>query len=322
MNSLVEQHPSLKIIALGRKEFIDNEYHDFVCEGRCSESLIKNLSYKKINFDEDFFKVLSEEKESFEKNSTNYFYVSLPPFLLENTFSQIAYLKRNGYDVKILVEKPFGTDLKNANHLIELLKKENLLEDIFLSDHYLFKPQIITLDRVLPKKINTVEITAFEELGLEDRAGYYDKTGALKDMVQSHLLNILFKIIPFRECEELSCINVKSFIKGQYGNGKDNGYVKELGKISNTETYVKVELEINGKNIILATGKKMGRKETSIKISENIKLDISDSLNPYILMFNEFIKQNRNFFPSLEQTILAWRITEKIENTEYKWENY
>jgi glucose-6-phosphate 1-dehydrogenase len=322
MNSLVEQNPKLKIVALGRKEFIDNEYHDFVCEGRCSESLIENMSYKKINFDEDFFEVLDEEGENFEKDSTNYFYISLPPFLLEKTFEQIAILKRNGYEVKILAEKPFGTDLNNANKLLEILNKENLINDVFLSDHYLFKPQIITLDRTLPKDISNIEIRALEKLGLEGREAYYDKTGAIKDMIQSHLLNILFKIIPCKECESLDGVKIKEVVKGQYGDGENSGYAKELGKRSNTETYVKVELEINDKNITLETGKKMNKKETKIKLNEYTEFEIIDSLNPYILMFNEFLKQNRTFFPTIDQTIISWRITEKIENSESKWIYY
>ena len=170
----------------------------------------------------------------------------------------------------------------------------------------MFKEGILNLN--INYKIENIEIKSLEKEGINSRS-YYDDVGAIKDMIQSHLLNVLFKILNFKD-EEIS-FQIKKVKIGQYKQ-----YKKEIGKSSNTETYVKIEGEVikadnNPIKITLETGKMLDKKEISIKINNNFRV-INDEINPYITMIKQFISENKKNFPKIKQSIKAWEITEQI----------
>ena len=205
---------------------------------------------------------------------------------------------------RIVIEKPFGYDTNSAtklNKTISAVFKEN---EIFRIDHYLGKESVQNLfalrfaNRMFEpvwnnKHIENIQIVASESLGVESRAGYYDKSGALRDMVQNHLLQLLSlvameppvdfsnKNIKDEKVKVLKSINVCSgediknnVVLGQYKTGKTGlDYTSEDGvyKNSRTETYVAMKICIQNKRwkdvpFYLKTGKNLKRKSTEIVI--------------------------------------------------------
>ncbi len=304
--------PDLEIIALGRKDLEDNTYHSFVCEnGQCFDNFNKKPEYTKISIDKEV--ICKECIKKIDKENINFFYSAMPPQNIEQIINYIGKLKNEGYKVKLLIEKPFGENLESALLLEKRIIENNLTEDVFISDHYVFKDEILNLDK---KDFNKIKILSLEEVGLENRISYYDNVGALKDMVQNHFFNIIFKIISDPE-KEFKNFDITNFTRGQYGDGKNTGYVKELGKDSETETFVKLILNTNNREFEFITGKKFDKKETFIEIDNN-KILIDNNKNSYEKLLSDFLKNNLNNFPTIKNSILAWKIIDKIEKNKPK----
>ena len=170
--------------------------------------------------------------------------------------------------------------------------------DVHISDHYLFKKNILALHKQTFSKLKIVSV---EKLGLEGRASYYDSTGALKDMVQSHFLNIVFKLF-----DDFSDFKVIKYERKQY-----DGYESELGKKSDTETFVHLIIESKEKIFEFITGKAFNSKESYIEI-DGKRVEIDSSENPYMEKFRRFLNSETNDFPDLEHTFLAWKIIESL----------
>lgn len=305
----------LEIFALGRKDFTEKVYRDFVCEGKCIAGFRKKINYLKVDFEKrgicgECLKLLDKEKE-------NLFYISLPPSILEKIFMYIAIISKK-FKIRILVEKPFGNSFENARKISEIIEKNKLY--VHLSDHYLFKDGFFKAKKEIENKIekvNEIEIVSIEKLGLEGR-NYYDETGAIKDMIQSHFLNMLFEIINPKELEKSE---IEKFARGQYGNGKDKGYVKELGKSSETETFVDVSFKTNKKKIRFVTGKAFKEKISFIKIDDKT-FNLEDKENPYKNLFLDFFNNKKEKFQIIENALSAWKIAEVLEKNKPKLEYY
>lgn len=128
-------------------------------------------------------------------------YLALPNVLFRPTLEALAATGLPPH-TKIVIEKPFGKDLADAKALNELIEQHFEEHDVFRIDHFLAKSTILDIlgvrfaNRVFApvwtgEHISRVDITWFESLGLEGRANYYDRAGALRDMIQNHLLQIL-----------------------------------------------------------------------------------------------------------------------------------
>ena len=212
---------------------------------------------------------------------------------------------------RVIVEKPFGTDLPSARHLNQLLHEHFREDQIFRIDHYLGKETVQNLlvfrfgngmfepiwDR---RYIDHVQITAAETVGVERRAGYYDTSGALRDMVQNHLMQLLTLIameppvaftaesVRDRKMDALLSVQpiinpatgdgLKSVVRAQYAagwvDGKEVvGYRDEpdVKAGSTTETFVGLRLELDswrwaGVPFYLRTGKHLPKRVTEIAI--------------------------------------------------------
>jgi glucose-6-phosphate 1-dehydrogenase len=192
---------------------------------------------------------------------------------------------------RIVYEKPFGSDLKSAKKINKSISKLFHEKQIYRIDHYLGKELVNNIvivrftNRVFEplwnnKNIDSVQIILDEKIGLEERGAYYDRYGAIKDMLQSHILQILALISmeapekidnkPIRDAKAkiLKKVKVDSVVLGQY-----EGYLSEknVNPNSKTETFVAAKLSINnnrwnGVPFYVRTGKYLAKKETSVHI--------------------------------------------------------
>jgi glucose-6-phosphate 1-dehydrogenase len=209
---------------------------------------------------------------------------------------------------RLIVEKPFGTDLASARALNELLHKHFTEEQIFRIDHYLGKETVQNLlvlrfangmfEPIWNRRyIDHVQITAAETVGVERRASYYETAGALRDMVQNHLMQVL-SLVAMEPPTEFNPSSVRdrkmdallavqpivggdgppAVVRGQYRNGWVEGrevpaYRAEPGVApdSTTETYVALRLQLDswrwaGVPFYLRTGKRLPKRTTEIAI--------------------------------------------------------
>ncbi len=232
-----------------------------------------------------------------KKRFQRIFYLSIPPIAARDVIEKIgrsSLAKKN--PKKILLEKPFGIDLSSATELARHVDKYFKKEEIYRTDHYLAKEtaQNIIIFREknsLFKKIwnsefiDSIEIIASESLGIEGRAQFYEQTGALRDVVQSHLLQLLALVLmklpqkgeqiselryeALRNLSVVCNIEKNECVKrGQY-----KGYRKEVRNAkSQTETFVSINLQSSDPiwrrvPITLTAGKALDKKYTEIRIN-------------------------------------------------------
>lgn len=233
-------------------------------------------------------------------------YFALPPAISMKACESLATIDLPER-VRLAIEKPFGTDARSAHHFNRVLARLVPEERVFRVDHFLGKSTVLNLlglrftNRVFEPvwnrdNVERVEITVDETLALEGRAGYYDHSGALKDMIQSHLLLVLALLcmeapnrIDARELRDLQAHvlratrlweddPVKASRRARYTAGRIDGrdvpnYVDEPGvdAAHNTETLAEVTVEIHSRRwhgipIRLRSGKALGDEVSAITI--------------------------------------------------------
>jgi glucose-6-phosphate 1-dehydrogenase len=288
-----------RLVGYGRNAMSDDDFRKHVSEaigGDCTP-LVAKARYLQGQYDDPagFAKL----KDVTKGNAL--FYLSVPPELFEPIVRQLGdagLLAEDGGWRRVIIEKPFGHDLRSAIELDQELKKHAKERQYFRIDHYLGKE---TVQNVLAFRfangiiepiwrnhyIDNVQITVAEELGVEQRAGYYDQTGAVRDMVPNHLLQLVAMLameppaslaaeaVRDEKSKLLSSIRVgrPGDTGGAYVRGQYEGYRSEpdVKKDSDTETFSALELRIEnwrwaGVPFYLRTGKKMARRVTSVVV--------------------------------------------------------
>ena len=282
------------------------------------EEFASNLYYQPGEYGkaEDFAKLAQrlKELESDKKLAGNrLFYLSTPPEVYKDIVEQLgkAGLARPTCPdswVRIIIEKPFGRDLASAKELNKIVLNVFEEHQVYRIDHYLGKD---TVQNLLVLRfsngifeplwnrnyVDHVQITAAETLGVERRGGFYETTGALRDMIQSHVLQLtsLVAVEPPASFDATAVRNEKlkvlqsirpfdlgmvaqSVVRGQYSAGQIDGkpvpgYRSEPGvsSTSRTETFVAAQVLIAnwrwaGVPFYLRTGKRMAKRTTEIVI--------------------------------------------------------
>ncbi|SDK00120.1 glucose-6-phosphate dehydrogenase [Sediminibacillus albus] len=261
-------------------------------------------SYQKLK------SLLHSLDEKHHTGENRIFYLAMAP----NFFGTIAEnLKNEGLTdtngwSRLVIEKPFGHDYPSAKKLNEQIRQAFNEDQIYRIDHYLGKEMVQNIEVIRfanamfeplwnNQYIANIQITSSETLGVGERGRYYDKSGALRDMVQNHMLQMLallameppIKLTPdeirsekvkvLRALRDMTAENVDHyFVRGQYGHGISNGekvdgYRDEtaIESDSNTETFVAGKLMIDnfrwaGVPFYIRTGKRMEIKATEIVI--------------------------------------------------------
>ena len=264
--------------------------------------------------DARFYSCLADDLEMRRKaggNPNRLFYVATPSSLARPIVEGLGAvgLAKNGAGwSRIVIEKPFGRDLRSARELNRVVNDVFAEKAVYRIDHYLGKE---TVQNILVFRfgntmfepvwnrnyVDRVEITAAETLGVESRAAFYEETGALRDMVTNHLLQLLTltameppvaidadalrdqKVQLLRAMRPMTKDEVKRrTVRGQYGAGAIAGrpvpgYRDEPGvqPRSNTETYAAIDFRIDnwrwdGVPFYVRTGKRLARQETEIVV--------------------------------------------------------
>jgi glucose-6-phosphate 1-dehydrogenase len=249
------------------------------------------------------------DKQNKELGSRMFYFAVAPRFIeiIGEALYKCKLCNREGLD-RIVVEKPFGTDLDSARKLNRFLSKRFSEKQIYRIDHYLGKETVQNImafrfanyvfEPLWNKKyIDHIQISVAEEVGVGKRGGYYDSSGALRDMIQNHLLQLLCivgmecpdaykaELIRDAKVKVLKSMRIytpgevfKNVIRGQYTEGEINhiprpGY-REEGQVasgSNTETFVAARMFIDnerwrGVPFFLRTGKSMPKQSSVIVI--------------------------------------------------------
>ena len=237
-------------------------------------------------------------------------------------------------NIKIILEKPFGGDLKSAQSLVKHIDKYFSEDQIYRVDHYLAKKsmQKIVQEKWQKENISRIEIVASEKIDIEGRVNFYEQTGALKDFLQSHLLEMLAVVLagsfePVRRHNALMNLEIVCDVKSHecVKRGQYEGYREEVNnKTSMTETFISINLVSNdpiwrGVSMNLATGKALDKKLTQIKIkykngSEKI-FEIEHEKDAYERVIGATIRGDHNLFISSGELLDSWRILDSIQQT-------
>ena len=233
-------------------------------------------------------------EKDWEMPAERLFYLSIPPHAVRPV---VEHLGAAGLNVrgKLLLEKPFGTDLASAKELIAGIDKYFNEDKVYRIDHYLAKEMTQNLvvfrdSNSLFKQtwnnkfIERINIIASEKIGIEGRAAFYEQTGALRDLVQSHLLQLTALVtmrlpeggtwdIPAARYAALSKLKIKTGAAGLFAErGQYRGYRDEVNNQKSTvETFVSITLTSadpfwRNVPIRIITGKALDKKSTEIQI--------------------------------------------------------
>ncbi|MDF1753707.1 MAG: glucose-6-phosphate dehydrogenase [Verrucomicrobiales bacterium] len=318
----------MKVIGFARREKSDEVFRDGLKEinkqvsrqghnDALWDQFAQNISYHQSTFDDpEGYKSLKKRLDEIEADGgspNRLFYVASAPEFFDNILLQ---LKESGLNqaengwARAVVEKPFGTDLATATHLNEVVNETFHETDTYRIDHYLGKEtaQNIMVLRFANaifellwnnRFIDHVQVTCSEPLGMEGgRGGYYDKSGALRDMVQNHLLQLV-SLIAMEPPADLSADGIRdekvkvlkslrkyetveavaeNVVRAQYTSGTVGGedvvgYRREdrVDPGSMTESYVALRLMIDnwrwaGVPFYVRMGKRLPKKSTEISV--------------------------------------------------------
>jgi glucose-6-phosphate 1-dehydrogenase len=312
--------PRFAIVGVARTEADDDSFREDMKQavqkyGRDEfrqdiwDELASGMHYIAMDFadaggENELAQLVTRLDEERQLNGNRVYYLAVPPGAFPTIVEALGKQRTTTGWTRLIVEKPFGHDLESARELNQLLWAHFSEQEIFRIDHYLGKE---TVQNMLALRfangifepiwnrqfIDHVQITVAESIGIEGRAGYYERAGAIRDIFQNHLLQMLAltameppidfhaESVHNEKVKVLKALHTpgpKSVVRGQYGRGYVEGeeapaYREEQGVApdSMTETYVAAKLFVDNWRwadtpFYVRMGKRLARRETTIAI--------------------------------------------------------
>jgi glucose-6-phosphate 1-dehydrogenase len=289
------------VVGVGRRELSKEELDRHATEA---------ISARKKNLDEKVLRELlscmsyiggdAEEGSLYDRltselqgKTTPAFYLATPPSMFRDVAEELAEAGLAEGGARLIVEKPFGTDLHSARALNQRLTSIFPEERLFRIDHFLGKEPVqdimyLRFANALfepiwnREHVESIQITMAEDFGVEDRGPFYDPVGAVRDVVQNHLLQVLALVameppsgdadaIPRRRADvfrAMPAADPSLAVRGQYAGYRE---IEGVRPDSDTETFVALQLEIEnwrwaGVPILVRTGKALARTATEVVV--------------------------------------------------------
>jgi len=337
--------PKFAVLGVARTDETDEEFRERMKEavqeyGRDEfrdeiwDPLAESMRYVATDFadeggEDEVARILSELDQERGTGGNRVYYLAIPPSVFPTVVDALGRRRSTEGWTRLIIEKPFGHDLESANELNEAIQEHFTEDEVFRIDHYLGKE---TVQNMLALRfsngifepiwnrqfIDHVQVTVAESIGIEGRAGYYEQAGAIRDIFQNHLLQLLAitameppidftaESVRNEKVKVLRSMHTpgpKSVVRGQYGRGyvegeEVSGYREEEGVApdSTTDTYVAAKLYVDNWRwadtpFYVRMGKRLARRETTIAIQFKRaphppfeETAASDGLRPNVLL--------------------------------------
>lgn len=345
-----EHAPDLEVLGISRREA---DMKQIILESTQDEALsaITKLFTMDVARIEDYTSLKQAIANSGADQTL--IYLSVPPGAAAQIVDLLGEAGINTPDVRLLFEKPFGFDLESAKDFITRTGRYFDETQLYRIDHYMAKEvaaELLRLRRGAEAKhhhwgadtVESVTIVASEKIGIEGRAQFYEQTGALRDFIQGHLMQLLSIVLMtrptlaeglsvqrFNALNHVKPVNPDMAVRGQYEGYQDE--VENPG--SPVETFVALELESDDENwqgvpLRLVTGKALDEKHSYIEVQykdgwsdvfeegrvvpENGRL-----LDAYERVLLEAIAGRKELFTSSDEVLRSWEILAPLQ---YQWE--
>lgn len=288
----------LQILAVSRRDIPVEDILGPDCQDLASYMEVFKMDMTTPADYQNLNRTLADKKTQLGSETQIIFYFAVPPAAVQPIIRHLGEAGLNSADIKLMLEKPFGTDFSSARELIEQTTKYFKDRQIYRIDHYLAKEMAQNIAVFLGSNVlfrgvwkaefvEKIDIVAAETIGIEGRAAFYEQTGALRDVIQSHLMQLAalvlmepctevfaFSELPQRRLAAMKALQLppadhfaQNIKRGQYQT-----YRQEVNNPRTTvETFAALTLTSNdrrwqGVPIRLITGKSLNQKTTEICI--------------------------------------------------------
>jgi glucose-6-phosphate 1-dehydrogenase len=346
-------HSGTKVIGIGRKDIniVDfvkevlstpNRHHQHSVDPAVVKRLSDRFEYLREDIkekNEDLYQRLTEETGNI------LYYLATYPDLYKGIFDNLKKYGlnagRNGW-TKIMIEKPIGHDYASSHTLNELMEEYFTSENIFRMDHYLGKMDLMDIFNKTfnPEDVDHVQLSVLEDFGIGKRGVYYDATGALIDMGQNHLMQMVCAIAKKEKTVDAREEVIKNLVPDPdtlvFGQYEGYGQEENIPEDSTTDTYFALKTEIKsgpwkGIPVYMRSGKKLNKSEVKISlINKNGKVEsfviistgADKKYDPYEKLITEAVNGDQFYFNSSGEVEYAWKFIDALTESAVKKASY